>query len=344
MVLPEAQVVTLTSLKRHILCSAEDLDLELCLASGQTFSWACHYGHYWMNVLQGQPVILVRDGPSIYFLAPPEDKAKIRAILVTYFRLDHNLRDLYQGWSVADTFFSRTATKYQAIRLMVQDPFESLLSFLCSQNNGIGRITKMVGYLKEKYGSCAASISGPGAESVVVHLHAFPTASHLADLNIGEGDLRAAGFGYRAAYIVQAIEAVASGALNLRTLTAATMGYEQAWTELMKLRGVGPKVADCIALTGLGHMEAFPIDTHMWQLACLHYGKGILDTCGLKKRSALGTALSVKSYPLIGEFFRSTFGPLAGWAHLILFAAKIRSSPSLMAAKGGRSLGRAKRD
>lgn len=341
MALPEVRVIALANLKQHILCPAEDLDLELCLASGQTFSWECHFEHYWMNVLQGQPVILLKDGSSIYFLAPPENEVNIRNILVTYFRLNHNLRDLYQGWSVADVLFSRTATKYQAIRLMAQDPFESLLAFLCSQNNGIGRITKMVGHLKTKYGSYIASINGPNGEPVV-HLYAFPTASQLAGANIGESDLRAAGFGYRADYIVQAIEAVASGALNLKALGAAMTGYEQAWTELMKLRGVGPKVADCIALTGLGHMGAFPIDTHMWQLACRYYGQGIIDACGLGKRSTLGTALSPRTYPLVGGFFRSTFGSLAGWAHLILFAAKIRSSPSILAAKGGRSLRRLK--
>lgn len=330
-------VLSLPDLAQHVLCPAEDLDLELCLASGQTFSWERHFGQYWMNVLQGHLAILTTNERFVCFLAAPKDAAVIRALLVAYFRLDHDLRALYRQWSAADGLFSSTATKYQAIRLLAQDPFESLLSFLCSQNNGIGRITKMVRHLKERYGSHAGSLGSSDGEHVV-RLHSFPTAPQLVDAHVKESDLRAAGFGYRAAYLVQAANAVASGRLDLDALGATALGYEQAWNELMKLSGVGPKVADCVALTGLGHMEAFPIDTHMWQLACRHYGKRLPGAGGSGQRSAATATLTPKTYPLVGAFFRRVFGAEAGWAHLVLFAAKIRASASAATQRGRRPL------
>ncbi len=77
---------------------------------------------------------------------------------------------------------------------------------------------------------------------------------------------------------------------------------------------MGPKVADCIALMGLGMMHVVPIDTHIWQLACAHY----------KFPSSKYKTLTSKNYAAIGQLFKDLFGPFAGWAHLFLFVAEIK--------------------
>ena len=91
--------------------------------------------------------------------------------------------------------------------------------------------------------------------------------------------------------------------------------YKHAHEQLLLLSGVGPKVADCVCLMGLGWGEAVPIDTHMWQIAQRDYrfGKGG------------GKTLSKMVYDSVGDHFRGIWGPQAGWAHSVLFTANLKS-------------------
>ena len=147
-----------------------------------------------------------------------------------------------------------------------------------------------------------------------------------------EAKLRALGFGYRAKYIAATARIVASkpkGWLNgLRNpeepafppssaldLADSQTTYKQAHQELLQLSGVGPKVADCICLMGLGWAEAVPVDTHVWQIAQRDYkfGKG------------KGKTFSMNLYHPVGDFFRDLWGKEAGWAHSVLFTADLKT-------------------
>ncbi len=148
-----------------------------------------------------------------------------------------------------------------------------------------------------------------------------------------EAHLRELGFGYRAKYLARTAFIVAeekppgwldnlSNNPDIQTeddlkdfQEAGRAGYRKAHEELLQLQGVGPKVADCVCLMGLGWDEAVPVDTHVWQIAQKDYnfGKG-------RHRS-----LTKAIYDAVGDHFRSLWGKEAGWAHSVLFAADLRS-------------------
>lgn len=317
---------------RHVLAKKKDLNLLYCLQSGQSFTWT-RQGGFWINILQGELIIL-SDGQDdvVIWVHHDQNVNNVIDICHKYFRLDYDLADLYKGWSQADEHFRKQAKTFPGIRLLRQDPFEALISFICSQNNGIARIMSMLISLKTSYGkaydvylpSPMGTTEGKfecSEEHIVVH--AFPEPLVLFKVKNLAQELIDVGFGYRAGYVEEVAKMVASvriadcrdvdKAPTLDLKDMMTEPYEVVFDRLLKVKGIGPKVADCIALTGLNQMCAVPIDTHIWQIAKKHY-KGMPGT----------KSLTIKAYKAIGEKFRSVFGPFAGWAHLVLFAAKIR--------------------
>ena len=152
----------------------------------------------------------------------------------------------------------RAAEAGRGIRILRQEPWEALCSFIISQNNNIPRIKKIISSLSEKFGEKTADGRG----------FTFPTAKALADA--GEEELFALKTGFRAKYIYDAARRVADGELDLDKVVAAET-YEEAESELMKIKGVGPKVAACALLFGFGKTEAYPIDTWMKKVAERHF-------------------------------------------------------------------------
>lgn len=139
----------------------------------------------------------------------------------------------------------------RGIRLLRQEGFEALASFILSQCNNIPRIKGIVERLCALFG-----------EELSPGFHAFPTPETIASLSLEElAPLRA---GYRTPYLLEAARRVASGGLDLGAMTArAGMPVGEARARLVALPGVGVKVADCVLLYGLGHGEAFPVDVWM---------------------------------------------------------------------------------
>lgn len=227
------------------------------------------------------------------------------ALLKSYFRLDVNLEKHYNTWIKAHSHFESNAVQFYAVRMLDQDPVENLFSFICSQNNNISRISQLVEKICSNWGEKIGEFEG-------VTYHAFPNVAALSVPTV-EGKLRELSFGYRAKYIQKSAEEItAKGELawfeNLQTLD-----YKKAHNELISLTGIGPKVADCICLMSLNHLQAIPVDTHVFQIA-KHYLPHISSA-----KSVTG-----KMYTEIGDKFREIYGPLAGWAQTILFCADLR--------------------
>jgi len=293
------------------LCKVGDINLDVCLdMGGQAFTWQRLSEDKWLNCLADKPVCLVRKGMVIFFIVElASDEDLMRAVLTDYLRLSDDLKSYYKRWE-EDAHFMEMAKGYPAIRLLRQDPVETLFAFICSQNNAIPRITKMVQHLKTAYGP----VVGIFAEKPV---HAFPSLSKLAGPAV-EAELRTAGFGYRAKYIQHAARHLLDTGLDLVSLR--TKPYPTVHERLIEIPGVGPKVADCMALMSLDQLAAVPIDTHIWQVAFKHYRfKGLPGLNGKTKVS-----MTKDVYKALGEGFRGVFGERAGWAHLVLFAAQQR--------------------
>jgi N-glycosylase/DNA lyase len=174
-----------------------------------------------------------------------------------------------------------------------------------------------------------------------VPFHDFPSPEALAGPGV-EAHLRELGFGYRAKYLARTATIVAKEKpvgwleslsnipdakplpIDLEDIKkGGSSGYRKAHEELLQLQGVGPKVADCVCLMGLGWGEAVPVDTHVWQIAQRDYkfGKG-------KHRS-----LTKATYDAVGDHFRNLWGKEAGWAHSVLFAADLRTFAIRVATK-----------
>ncbi len=173
-----------------------------------------------------------------------------RARLRDYFRLDLNLDAMVAEWKRRDPLF--TAEGACGVRQLRQEPFECLMSFICSQNNNVSRIGSMIEKLCSNFGTPVGS------------MYSFPTITQMERAT--ETQLRELGFGYRAPYIVHCVQFLRErpndylASLRLKTL-------EECRAELTQIKGVGLKVADCVALFSLDKTEVVPVDTHVWQIA-----------------------------------------------------------------------------
>lgn len=150
----------------------------------------------------------------------------------------------------------------------------------------------------------------------------FPTIESLREKNV-ESVLKKEKFGYRAGYIVNAAERLSTlGGKNwLQSLQRKNnVSYDTAREQLMTLPGIGPKVADCICLMALGHLEAIPVDTHIFQIARTNY------LPRLKEQKTV----TPKVHTEINNHLRELWGPLAGWAQAIVFSAKINKKSVLI--------------
>lgn len=170
-------------------------------------------------------------------------KNEFEEIWQYYFDLNRDYNEIIE--IISQNEILKAAAQYgNGIRVLNQPPWETLCSFIISQNNNIKRIKGIISRLCEEFGE---KIDGG---------YTFPSAETLAKLEAE--DLSALRAGFRAKYIIDAARKVANGEVRLDTLK--NMSYEDAKAELMKIKGVGPKVADCALLFSHGHIEALPKD------------------------------------------------------------------------------------
>lgn len=173
------------------------------------------------------------------------------------------------------------------------------------------RISSMVEKLCSLFGQKICSIENK-------EYFDFPTIENLKEKKV-ESILRSEKFGYRAAYIVNAAERLSTlggrnWLLNLQKENN-NVSYQIAREQLMTLPGIGPKVADCICLMSLGHLDAIPIDTHIFQIAQANY------LPHLRKQKTV----TPKIHTEVSNYLRELWGPLAGWAQAIVFSTKINT-------------------
>jgi N-glycosylase/DNA lyase len=181
--------------------------------------------------------------------------------------------------------------------LRPSSPHETLFCFMCTANNHLSRITQMVRSLSA-FGEPLAEIEGRT-------FNRFPTLRRIAALD--ESVLREQGFGYRAKTIVAAAQTLVERPDGwLEGLKSRS--FDEARSELMTLPGIGPKLADCIALYGLGFDESTPFDTHLWNAVTSRYLPHLK-----------GQSLTHRRYAEARSFMQEKFGTLAGWAHLYLY-------------------------
>lgn len=256
--------------------------------------WSCSVGQ---NVL-----FLKQQGDDLHYASYPES-SKTLDTLKDYFNLDIKVLDLYKIWSLTDANFGKNAIGFEGVRMLRQDPWENLISFICSSNNNIKRISQMCDNLCLHFGNFITSHEG-------IDYYTFPAPEVLAKEGTEER-LRDLSFGYRAKYIYKTAQMVHSSKQDLFKLRE--LPYEEAHAELLKFTGVGPKVADCVCLMSLDKHDAIPVDTHVYQIAKRDY-----------KLKSKGDTVTKQTYEIVRKFFVGIWGPYAGWAQSVLFAADLK--------------------
>lgn len=237
----------------------EDFDLDAVFGCGQCFRWERREDGSYAGVAFSKELVVRREGGRIVLDNVSADD--FEGIWRRYFDLDRDYRVLRRRLS-ADPVLRAAIDFAPGIRILRQDPWETLCSFILSQNNNIPRIRGIVARLCACFGE---RLPGGG--------YAFPPPEKLAGCGPDAfAPLRA---GFRAPYLLDAARKVASGAVDLGALDGMDLAAARA--SLMTIRGVGPKVADCVLLFGCGRLESFPID--VWMKRVL----GACYACGFPK-------------------------------------------------------------
>jgi N-glycosylase/DNA lyase len=175
-----------------------------------------------------------------------------------YFDLNYDYSKIVADLMAGDDQFLKEAVNFgKGIRILKQEPFEAAISFIISQNKNIPAIKNCIEGICRRYGENRIY------KEKGIAYHTFPGADYLSIAT--KEELRLLKAGYRDEYILQAAKAVLDGTLNLEELKQ--MKFEEAVSTLKKVHGIGDKVANCIALYGLHHIEGFPID--VWILRAI---------------------------------------------------------------------------
>ncbi|RLV91214.1 N-glycosylase/DNA lyase [Spathaspora sp. JA1] len=294
-----------------------ELNLSQVLRCGQTFRWK-NINHQWSLSISDRIILLQQHETHIEYSQIMKQNTvgtheQTLEFLNDYFALHINLSDLYTSWKTSHVKYEKGVSPFDSfpgIRIIRQDPWECLISFICSSNNNVKRISKMCDGLCQEFGQYIDEYND-------IKYYSFPDYKTLAQPNV-ESRLRELGFGYRAKYIYQTALKFSDATYpditieNLYNLRHEK--YQTAHDFLLQLTGVGPKVADCICLMSLDKHDIVPIDTHVYQIAIRDF----------KYKGGKVKTLNKQTYRLISEYFKDIFGDYAGWAQSILFAADLR--------------------
>lgn len=237
------------------LSGISDFDPVKIFESGQCFRWNPLEDGSYAGVAKGIAARVRTDGDRVYISGTEEDFLRV---WYDYFDLGRDYSELRRRVSL-DPYTSEAAEYGKGIRILAQDRWEALCSFIISQCNNIPRIKKIIEAL------CA--LAGEKREFLGRTFYTFPEASVLATME--PEDLAPIRSGYRAEYIISAARAVAGGETDLEALSK--LDCASALKELKKLQGVGEKVASCAVLYGLRIPTAFPIDVWIKRALKEHY-------------------------------------------------------------------------
>ncbi|MBO7737790.1 MAG: DNA-3-methyladenine glycosylase 2 family protein [Clostridia bacterium] len=227
--------------EKVIIKNQPHLSLDLTFDCGQCFRFNKNADGMWQGVAFGKTLVGYTQGADTVLFCKKED----------YLSVWEEFFDLKRDYSVIQSSFSHDQNVSHAaeigkgIRILKQDKWETLVSFIISQNNNIPRIKKIIESLCQTLG-----------EPLGNGVYSFPTAQKIREA--GAEGLAPIKAGFRVKYILDAAHRVLNGETDLEYI--ASLSYEEAENELMKIKGVGKKVASCVLLFGYGFLSAFPVD------------------------------------------------------------------------------------
>lgn len=261
-------------------------NLQHIFECGQCFRWEKEENGSYTGVVYGRVINIRNDGETI--ILSNTNMQDFHAIWKSYFDLERDYRAI-QACLSKDESMKKAAAFGWGIRILNQDVWECLVSFIISSNNIIPRIQKIIKSLSERYGQ---PILFNGKT-----YYSFPRPEEVYQKNLE--DLAFCKSGYRCKYILDAARKIVEGNINVGVLTA--LSTFEAREELMKIKGVGPKVADCVLLFSLQKYDVFPTDVWIRRIVAYLY---------------FGHSITIKD---VQKFAIERFGPLGGFAQQYLF-------------------------
>lgn len=235
------------------------LDLDLTLDCGQAFRWEKQEDGSWSGVVKGVFLNISKTDNTI--LLKNTTKENFENIWLDYFDFNKNYVKICDTLK-QDSLLAPTVDEYYGIRILNQDSWEALCSFVISQQNNIKRIKGIISRLCKAYG-----------DEVRSGFYSFPSAEKLSSLTVA--DFEELGMGYRAKYLEKLSKDVAGGKIDLEKIKTLTL--DEARKELLNIYGVGIKVANCALLFGFGFYDAFPVD--VWMKRVMEYYPDGLPEC-----------------------------------------------------------------
>ncbi len=264
----------------------EKINIGDTINSGQVFLWE-KMGQKWYGI----------DGQNILILNEKTTEFKKNSIEFDFFRQNDNFDEIY-SYLKKDRIVKKALDTFPGIRLLQQDPFQCYISFIVSSNSNIPNIKTRLQNLCRKFGEKRIIDSN--------EFFVFPKCSSISSAPISK--ILDCGVGYRAKAIKKASIAVTKGEIDFESLKK--MSYNDAKQELVKIFGIGNKVADCILLYSLDKLEAFPLDRWMLRILQKYYSK---------KFEISSKTITDKTYENIHEKVVKYFGKYAGYSQQFLF-------------------------
>lgn len=234
----------------------KDIDLESTLFSGQCFRVSkCKEGY--ITILKDRVVFIKEEDK--YLIVESSNEENLKEIIEEYFDLNRDYDSINSFLSLQDAYMKEIIKKCKGFKILKQDPFEMFISYIISQNNNVKRISKIIEIISKKYG-----------EKIVFkeeEYYLFPKEEVF--FNVSEENLKSFGLGYRAKYIINALKVLKENNNFLNKIQ--NLETSLALKELMKIKGIGLKVASCILLFGFEKFDVFPIDTWVNQNILKNY-------------------------------------------------------------------------
>jgi N-glycosylase/DNA lyase len=279
------------------LNSSHPFNLDATLRCGQVFRWDKR-DDWWYSAVKENALKIRQVGDLLEFEGANTEFVK------GYFGLDDDLPKILMQIS-EDEHIQAAIKAFMGLRILRQEPWECLISYICATYKNISAIERMLSHLSRKFGGKIHNDS--------YDFYTFPTPEKLARATTKE--LAECGLGYRAEYVSETAEMVFEKGLKFERLTE--MPYEEAREELLNFSGVGLKVADCVLLFSLGKLEAFPVDVWIKRAILRYYAnhfprKFIEKIAGKKSPTR-------SEYEQMSLFGRRYFGKYAGYAQEYLY-------------------------
>jgi N-glycosylase/DNA lyase len=272
-----------------------NLDATLCC--GQVFRWS-KINDWWYGMAKNKIVKIRQIDAELEFTNVSEEFVK------DYFGLDDDL-DKISAKIGKDSHIKKAIQQFWGLRIIRQDTWECLISYICATYKNIPAINRMLLELSKRFGDPATLDD--------MKFFTFPTPQQLAEAP--RRDLMSCGLGYRAEYVQETSKRIFEDNFELEQIEQ--LPYDQAKKALCTFSGVGPKVADCVLLFSTGKLEAFPVDRWVKRVIMNHYRHHLPKD--LSEKLTVAEGLSNSEYDSLNAFGRNYFGEYAGYAQEYLY-------------------------